>query len=159
MKRSHNGRLTDSCLERPYVPSIPPESPKSTVLFSKSDSAAMRKSRGTSRKLTSGSIIHTGDGIRAKSVCHERSTQQARHESVAGFGYLVRPDHLLFRRGVSDSAAPTAHSEGLGRIPWWAVVGGLVGAVQVYAGLTLVNRVVTGHSSVLLSRLRSSPHC
>jgi hypothetical protein len=50
MKRSHNGRLTDSCLERPYVPSIPPESPKSTVLFSKSDSAAMRKSRGTSRE-------------------------------------------------------------------------------------------------------------
>ena len=26
-------------------------------------------------------------------------------------------------------------------MPWWAVVGGLVGAVQVYAGLTLVNKV------------------
>jgi transporter family-2 protein len=29
-------------------------------------------------------------------------------------------------------------------MPWWAVVGGLVGAVQVYAGLTLVNRVGAG---------------
>jgi uncharacterized membrane protein YdcZ (DUF606 family) len=75
---------------------------------------------------------------------HEQSTQQARRESVAGFGYLVRVDHLLFRRGVSDSSAPTAHSEGLGRITWWAVVGGLVGAVQVYAGLTLVNKVGAG---------------
>jgi len=29
-------------------------------------------------------------------------------------------------------------------MPWWAVIGGLVGAVQVYAGLTLVNRVGAG---------------
>jgi transporter family-2 protein len=29
-------------------------------------------------------------------------------------------------------------------MPWWAVVGGLVGAVQVFAGLTLVNRVGAG---------------
>ena len=29
-------------------------------------------------------------------------------------------------------------------MPWWAVVGGLVGAVQVYAGLTLVNKVGAG---------------
>ncbi|MBW4039062.1 MAG: DMT family transporter [Acidobacteria bacterium] len=29
-------------------------------------------------------------------------------------------------------------------LPWWAVIGGLVGAVQVYAGLTLVNRVGAG---------------
>ena len=29
-------------------------------------------------------------------------------------------------------------------LPWWAVVGGLVGAVQVYAGLTLVNKVGAG---------------
>jgi hypothetical protein len=26
-------------------------------------------------------------------------------------------------------------------MPWWAVVGGLIRAVQVYAGLTLVNKV------------------
>ena len=29
-------------------------------------------------------------------------------------------------------------------MPWWAVIGGLVGAVQVYAGLTLVNKVGAG---------------
>jgi transporter family-2 protein len=29
-------------------------------------------------------------------------------------------------------------------MPWWAPVGGLVGAVQVYAGLTLVQRVGAG---------------
>jgi len=29
-------------------------------------------------------------------------------------------------------------------MPWWAPLGGLVGAVQVYAGLTLVNRVGAG---------------
>ncbi len=32
----------------------------------------------------------------------------------------------------------------LGAMPWWAPLGGLVGAVQVYAGLTLVNRVGAG---------------
>jgi transporter family-2 protein len=29
-------------------------------------------------------------------------------------------------------------------MPWWAVIGGLVGAVQVYAGLTLVHRIGAG---------------
>jgi transporter family-2 protein len=29
-------------------------------------------------------------------------------------------------------------------MPWWAVIGGLVGAVQVYAGLTLVTKVGAG---------------
>jgi transporter family-2 protein len=32
----------------------------------------------------------------------------------------------------------------LAEMPWWAVVGGLVGAVQVYAGLTLVNKIGAG---------------
>ena len=32
----------------------------------------------------------------------------------------------------------------LAAIPWWAPLGGLVGAVQVYAGLTLVHRVGAG---------------
>jgi transporter family-2 protein len=32
----------------------------------------------------------------------------------------------------------------LAELPWWAVIGGLVGAVQVYAGLTLVNKVGAG---------------
>src|ERR1700759_827599 len=37
---------------------------------------------------------------------------------------------------------PTLKS--LAEMPWWAPVGGLVGAVQVFAGLTLVPRVGAG---------------
>lgn len=32
----------------------------------------------------------------------------------------------------------------LASLPWWAPIGGLVGAVQVYAGLTQVNKVGAG---------------
>ena len=32
----------------------------------------------------------------------------------------------------------------LASLPWWAPIGGLVGAVQVYAGLNQVNRVGAG---------------
>jgi bacterial/archaeal transporter family-2 protein len=50
------------------------------------------------------------------------------------------------RRGCDEGsilsrlvASPTLH-----KMPWWAVLGGLVGAVQVFAGLTLVNKVGSG---------------
>ena len=39
---------------------------------------------------------------------------------------------------------PLPTSRSLAEMPWWAPIGGLVGAVQVYAGLTLVNRVGAG---------------
>ena len=39
---------------------------------------------------------------------------------------------------------PLPTPEGLAAMPWWAPLGGLVGAVQVYAGLTLVNKVGAG---------------
>ncbi len=39
---------------------------------------------------------------------------------------------------------PLPTTRDLAAMPWWAVVGGLVGAVQVYAGLTLVTRVGAG---------------
>src|ERR1700677_3852922 len=39
---------------------------------------------------------------------------------------------------------PLPSSEGLATMPWWAPLGGLVGAVQVYAGLTLVQKVGAG---------------
>jgi bacterial/archaeal transporter family-2 protein len=73
-----------------------------------------------------------------------RSTQQARRESVAGFGYLVRADHVLFRRASLIHPHPLPTQKDLAELPWWAVVGGLVGAVQVYACLTLVNKVGAG---------------
>ena len=39
---------------------------------------------------------------------------------------------------------PLPSSKDLASMPWWAVLGGLVGAVQVFAGLTLVNKVGAG---------------
>src|ERR1700735_5082997 len=39
---------------------------------------------------------------------------------------------------------PLPTGEGLAKMPWWAPLGGLVGAVQVYAGLTLVQKVGAG---------------
>ena len=39
---------------------------------------------------------------------------------------------------------PLPTRENLAALPWWAVMGGLVGAVQVFAGLTLVNKVGAG---------------
>ena len=39
---------------------------------------------------------------------------------------------------------PLPTTQDLASLPWWAVIGGLVGAVQVYAGLTQVNKVGAG---------------
>lgn len=39
---------------------------------------------------------------------------------------------------------PLPKVEGIAKMPWWAPLGGLVGAVQVYAGLTLVHKVGAG---------------
>jgi|SRR6185437_4430503 len=39
---------------------------------------------------------------------------------------------------------PLPSSAGLARMPWWAPLGGLVGALQVYAGLTLVQQIGAG---------------
>ena len=39
---------------------------------------------------------------------------------------------------------PLPSAKDIASMPWWAVIGGLVGAVQVYAGLTLVNKVGAG---------------
>jgi bacterial/archaeal transporter family-2 protein len=39
---------------------------------------------------------------------------------------------------------PLPSADRIAAMPWWAPLGGLVGAVQVYAGLTLVHRVGAG---------------
>lgn len=39
---------------------------------------------------------------------------------------------------------PLPTTKEIQELPWWAVVGGLVGAVQVYAGLNYVNKVGAG---------------
>lgn len=39
---------------------------------------------------------------------------------------------------------PLPTTKDIAGLPWWAVIGGLVGAVQVYAGLTQVNKIGAG---------------
>ncbi len=39
---------------------------------------------------------------------------------------------------------PLPTTKDLAALPWWAVIGGLVGAVQVYAGLTQVHKIGAG---------------
>lgn len=44
---------------------------------------------------------------------------------------------------ILPNPLPSTHD--IATMPWWAVIGGLVGAVQVYAGLTLVTKVGAGN--------------
>jgi transporter family-2 protein len=39
---------------------------------------------------------------------------------------------------------PLPTGKEIASMPWWAALGGLVGALQVYAGLTLVNKIGAG---------------
>jgi hypothetical protein len=44
--------------------------------------------------------------------------------------------------GALQTSLPTAAN--ISKMPWWSPLGGLVGAVQVYTGLTLVHKVSAG---------------
>ena len=60
--------------------------------------------------------------------------------SSVSFGVIFAFFACLFV--VAPTPLPTVRA--LAAMPWWAPLGGLVGAVQVYAGLTLVQRVGAG---------------
>jgi transporter family-2 protein len=60
--------------------------------------------------------------------------------STVSFGVIFAFFACLFV--VAPTPLPTVRA--LAAMPWWAPLGGLVGAVQVYAGLTLVQRVGAG---------------
>jgi len=60
--------------------------------------------------------------------------------SAVSFALITAFFLCLF--AMFPSPLPTAR--GLADMPWWAALGGLVGAVQVYGGLTLVNEVGAG---------------
>ncbi len=51
---------------------------------------------------------------------------------------------FFFTSAALIHPSPLPTQKELAALPWWAVVGGLVGAVQVYAGLTLVNKIGAG---------------
>jgi transporter family-2 protein len=53
---------------------------------------------------------------------------------------VLRADHVL-REHLLDLAASAADRARSGARAMWAVIAGLVGAAQVFAGLTLMNRV------------------
>jgi transporter family-2 protein len=51
---------------------------------------------------------------------------------------------FVFYRSFPHDAPSLPTPKDLASMPWWAVIGELVGAVQVYAGLTLVTSVGAG---------------
>jgi transporter family-2 protein len=63
---------------------------------------------------------------------------------MARFRRVIRGDHFFFTGAFFIMPHPLPTASDLTSMPWWAVIGGLVGAVQVYAGLTLVTRVGAG---------------
>ena len=60
--------------------------------------------------------------------------------SVVSFALITAFFICLFAMFPS----PLPSVDHLTSMPWWAPIGGLVGAVQVYAGLTLVHKVGAG---------------
>lgn len=60
--------------------------------------------------------------------------------STVSFGLIT----AFFICAFALFPTPLPSLQGLSSMPWWAPLGGLVGAVQVYAGLTLVNKVGAG---------------
>lgn len=51
---------------------------------------------------------------------------------------------MVFVGAFAVAPRPLPTAEGLRTMPWWAPIGGLVGAVAVYAGLVLVQKVGAG---------------
>lgn len=60
--------------------------------------------------------------------------------SAVSFGLVF----LLFLGMSAVLPRPLPGAAGLEGMPWWAPLGGIVGAVAVYAGLTLVTKIGAG---------------
>ncbi len=60
--------------------------------------------------------------------------------SAVSFGLIT----AFFICAFAVLPRPLPTLEGITTMPWWAPLGGLVGAVAVYAGLVLVNQVGAG---------------
>lgn len=60
--------------------------------------------------------------------------------SVVSFGLVT----LFFIGAFVIWPHPLPSTKELAAMPWWAPIGGLVGAVAVYAGLTLVTKIGAG---------------
>lgn len=60
--------------------------------------------------------------------------------SLVSFGLIV----AFFIGAFAVVPRPLPTTEGINTMPWWAPLGGLIGAVAVYAGLTQVDKVGAG---------------
>lgn len=65
--------------------------------------------------------------------------------SAISFGLVA----MVFIAAFAVMPKPLPTTEGIKTMPWWAPLGGLVGVVAVYAGLTLVNKVGAGPYTAL----------
>ena len=75
---------------------------------------------------------------------YECATLRFTLEQMARQYRVVRLDHAFFIGVFAIFSTPLPSVQGLSSMLWWAPIGGLVGAVQVYAGLTVVNKVGAG---------------
>ena len=66
--------------------------------------------------------------------------------ATVSFGLIVFVFAALF--AIMPRPLPT--EQGIAEMPWWAPVGGLTGAVAVFAGLLFVNRIGAGPFNGLL---------
>jgi hypothetical protein len=88
-------------------------------------------------------------GIAPPPLRPQRYQLTAYRATADGHALLDQPEGDSRRRTGILPAAPRRrfcadNSCGPASMPWWAVIGGLVGAVQAYAGLTLVNKIGAG---------------
>jgi transporter family-2 protein len=75
------------------------------------------------------------------------ASMNAQLNTSLGNKWIASSFALIFAFFISISMIlprPLPTASGIASMPWWAPLGGLVGAVQVYAGLTLVNKVGSG---------------
>lgn len=69
-----------------------------------------------------------------------KSLQNPWLSSLVSFGLIV----AFFACAFAVSPRPLPTAAGINAMPWWAPIGGLVGAVAVYAGLAFVQKVGAG---------------
>jgi bacterial/archaeal transporter family-2 protein len=75
---------------------------------------------------------------------YERRIAQLTHQSLARQLRVLHPCGTFFGCLWLCQPRPLTTTDGLTMMPWWAPLGGLVGAFAVVAGLLFVDRVGAG---------------
>jgi hypothetical protein len=74
----------------------------------------------------------------------ERRPEEGAHQSLAGEPCFLFASHRPARGDLVLPSAPLPTAEGIGTMPWWAPLGGVIGAFAVIAGLLFVEKVGAG---------------